>query len=226
MTSPSQQGLWDGWHERAHSADPEPVHRDFVDEFLSQLPPPHGDRPLLELGCGQGHDALYVADRGYAVRALDLSPIAIEQANRNREAHRDGEVEFLRHDTAEPLPFQAETFEGIYSYLALHYFDDVTTRAVFGELRRVMRPGGTLAFCVKSTSDLLFGKGDLLEPDMYCLNGHVRHFFDRRYAADLLRSWEVVRIRESRGRYRDARPSALLQVIARRPPVAGAVATD
>ncbi|GAA3794176.1 hypothetical protein GCM10022226_11880 [Sphaerisporangium flaviroseum] len=221
---PSQQGLWDAWHGQAHGPDAEPVHREFLDTFLSQLPPPDGAGPLLELGCGQGHDALYVAGCGYSVRALDLSPAAIERANDNLGAHPDADVRFLQHDTAMPLPFQDEAFDGIYSYLALHYFDDSTTRSVFSELRRVIHPGGTLAFCVKSVRDPLFGKGDLLEPEMYSLDGHVRHFFDPRYATGLLRTWEALRITESRGRYLDSRPSGLLQVIARRPADEGVAA--
>ncbi|MEU8268321.1 methyltransferase domain-containing protein [Sphaerisporangium sp. NPDC049002] len=228
MTSvPSQRGLWDAWHAHARGADAEPVHREFIDRYLFLLPRPGEARPLLELGCGQGHDALYVAGRGYSVNALDLSAAAVERANRNLEAHPGADAVFLQHDTAMPLPFGGEAFDGVYSYLALHYFDDSTTRAIFVELHRVLRPGGTLAFCVKSVSDPLYGKGDMLEPDMYSLNGHVRHFFDRRYAADLLRSWDAVRITESQGHYLDsAAPSGLLQVIARRPSSAGAVATD
>ena len=34
----------------------------------------------LDLGCGQGRNALWLAERGFTVTGLDLSPVAIEQA--------------------------------------------------------------------------------------------------------------------------------------------------
>lgn len=35
---------------------------------------------VLELGCGQGRNAIYLAGRGYSVDAVDFSPEAITQA--------------------------------------------------------------------------------------------------------------------------------------------------
>ncbi|MEU8173224.1 methyltransferase domain-containing protein [Microbispora hainanensis] len=216
MSAPNQRPLWDAWHEPSHSPDAEPVHREFIDAFLAELPPDAD--PLLELGCGQGHDALYVAGRGHCVYALDFSPVAIEQATRNLRAYPGLDVDLLQHDIAEALPFADGAFGGIFSYLSLHYFDDSTTRSVFREIHRVARPGGILAFCVKSVRDPLFGLGTLLGPDMYSLNGHVRHFFEPQYATGLVDGWELVHIEEKRGRYLDsATRSVLLQVIARKP---------
>jgi hypothetical protein len=77
-------------------------------------------------------------------------------------------------------------------------------------------PHGILAFCVKSAQDPLYGKGTRVAPDMYSLDGHVRHFFSREYATDLLRAWEILRMTECFGGYLDSSAqSGLLQVIAR-----------
>jgi hypothetical protein len=38
----------------------------------------------------------------------------------------------------------------------------------------------------KSTDDRLYGKGIELEPDMFDMDGHVRHFFSEAYARELL----------------------------------------
>jgi methyl halide transferase len=37
---------------------------------------------VLELGCGTGTNAILLAERGFEVTAVDLSPLAIEQAKR------------------------------------------------------------------------------------------------------------------------------------------------
>jgi tellurite methyltransferase len=39
-------------------------------------------RPVLDIGCGQGRHALYLADNGFTVDALDPSAVAIEQVAR------------------------------------------------------------------------------------------------------------------------------------------------
>ena len=38
----------------------------------------------------------------------------------------------------------------------------------------------------KATNDAIFGKGEKLEPDMYELNGHVRHFSSEAYVRSLI----------------------------------------
>jgi len=42
----------------------------------------------LELGCGTGTDALWLAKQGFEVTAYDISPIAIEMANKNAEENK------------------------------------------------------------------------------------------------------------------------------------------
>lgn len=215
---PDQRGLWDFWHAAPHDPDPEPLHRRFTERFIEKLPPAAEGSPILELGCGQGHDAVLIASYGYSVCGLDFSAVAVEQARKSGESHPGLKIGFLRHDTADPLPFRTGAFGGVYSYLSLHYFTDSVTRRVFREIGRVLRPGGIFAFCVKSTSDPLWGKGIRLERDMFSLDGHVRHFFDRDYVRCLLASWGILLLEEHRAGYlRSNSLSGMLHVIARRP---------
>jgi SAM-dependent methyltransferase len=68
----------------------------------------------------------------------------------------------------------------------LHYYRDAVTRAVFTEIRRVLAPGGLLLFACKSPQDPAWGRGVEIEPDLFDLNGKVRHFFSEAYARSLL----------------------------------------
>ncbi len=70
--------------------------------------------------------------------------------------------------------------------MSIHYFDDETTSRIFGEIHWVLRPSGRFYFACKSVEDPLFGKGVQIAPDMYELDGQIRHFFSADYAFELL----------------------------------------
>ena len=86
------------------------------------------------------------------------------------------------------MPFRDRAFDAVYARLSLHYFPDAVTRQMFGEIRRVLRPDGMLAFMCKSTADPLYGEGNQIEPDMFLRDGKVRHFFSEAYARECLRA--------------------------------------
>jgi SAM-dependent methyltransferase len=138
---------------------------------------------VLELGCGNGADAAYLSKRGHAVIATDLSEYAIRTA---QAIYQDENLKFQRQDLRERFAFETSFFDVVYARLSLHYFSDAVTRAIVGEVGRVLRPGGQFVFMCKSTHDPLYGKGELLAPRTYCHEGHIRHFFDITYTADLL----------------------------------------
>ena len=53
-------------------------------------------------------------------------------------------------DLNRPLPFPADRFTGIFTEHRLEHFDDLRLRAVLGEARRVLRPGGRIHIVVPS----------------------------------------------------------------------------
>ena len=58
---------------------------------------------VLDLGCGEGGDALWLAERGWAVTAVDISSTALSRAR--EEADRRGlVVDWVQQDLADPLP--------------------------------------------------------------------------------------------------------------------------
>ena len=70
-----------------------------LEQRVRDLPPGRA----LDLGCGEGADALWLAERGWAVTAVDISATALERAR--AEAQRRGRtVEWVRQDLADSLP--------------------------------------------------------------------------------------------------------------------------
>lgn len=213
---PDQEEFWNRWHETRRE-DPDPVHPEFRQRFQALLPEPSGSA-ILEIGCGQGADAFAFGAAGYRVDATDFAENAIRAARVALPDALAGKVSLRRVDATGPLPFADGRYAAVYAYLSLHYFDDATTRDVFAEICRVLRPAGLFGFTVKSVNDRLYGLGDRIGPDMYCRDGHVRHFFSQPYARRLLRGWKVLSMVERQGSYVGARGiDTFLAVIARRP---------
>jgi cyclopropane fatty-acyl-phospholipid synthase-like methyltransferase len=95
---------------------------------------------VLDVGCGTGENALYLAERGFAATGVDGAPTAIRKARAKAKA-RGLEASFEVADALDlsmPKPFDTVIDSGLF-----HVFSD-EDRARFTEsLRRVIRPGGT-----------------------------------------------------------------------------------
>jgi SAM-dependent methyltransferase len=96
----------------------------------------------LDVGCGPGALTAILAERLGAdrVAACDPSPPFVAAC-----AERLPTVD-VRHGRAEDLPFDADSFDHALAQLVLHFVSE-PDRAV-AEMRRVVRPGGTVAACV------------------------------------------------------------------------------
>jgi SAM-dependent methyltransferase len=214
---PEQRTFWDSWHRKRGASGADKVHVELRELFLRNLPSEPYPCRILDLGCGQGHDVAAMFRAGHRVTGIDFSPDAIRQARRKIPFWRRRQVELRVHDLAEPMPFPDRTFDGAFSHLALHYFHDEATRAIFSEIRRVLRPHGVLVFSVKSVDDPYYGDGERLGENIFNRKGHVRHFFDDAYVKDLLDGWIVDSTHNYRGHYASSRPSAFIRAVARRP---------
>jgi SAM-dependent methyltransferase len=154
-----------------------------------------GVRSILELGCGTGNDAARLADEGYSVTAVDLSGEAIGHAR----ARFGSMVRFMVADMTERLPFPDGDFDAVMSNVAMHMFPDGATRAVFAEVRRLVRPGGLFLFHVNALEDRPLRARWLpareLEPDYVAEeSGQTMHFFSEAYLHELLGEWRELNL--------------------------------
>lgn len=115
---------------------------------------------VLDIGSGSGVVTLEAAGRlsdGGLVTGVDLSDGMLEFAGRKaRERALDGRVRFTRMD-AEALEFSDRSFDAVLSLYALRHFPD--PRRALHEMRRVLRPGGTVVVGVGSGPMLFSSQG-------------------------------------------------------------------
>jgi len=107
-------------------------------------------RRVLEIGCGLGTDGAQFAKAGADYVGVDLTGAAVELARRNFSA-RGLRAEFLTVD-AEQLPFRADSFDHVYSFGVIHHTPYPAT--VVDEIRRVLRPGGTVTVMVYNRTSI------------------------------------------------------------------------
>jgi malonyl-CoA O-methyltransferase len=109
------------------------VARQLLDHFTT----PPGST-VLDLGCGTGAATAHLSN-SHSVIALDLAEGMLQYA-RSRVADSRGEVRWLCGD-AESLPLADESIDAVFSSLAVQWCEN--PGAVFTELSRVLRPGGS-----------------------------------------------------------------------------------
>jgi ubiquinone/menaquinone biosynthesis C-methylase UbiE len=107
----------------------------FLNRALSQRTP----HRVLEIACGPGR--LTAAMRGYRLGvAVDSSAEMLETAQ-HRMNGSAGPWSFLRTD-AFTLPFQAQSFDAVYTLRFVRHFQAEDRQRLYGEIRRVLRPRG------------------------------------------------------------------------------------
>jgi SAM-dependent methyltransferase len=133
-----------------------PLDRAFLDAFVERC----AGGPIADIGCGPGHVARYLAERGANVIGVDLSPEMIAEARACHPA-----IAFHVGDMF-ALPPEIAELAGIVAFYAIVHTP--TDRLPFREFHRVLAPGGLAAIAFHAGSqtvhvDDLFGVATSLE---------------------------------------------------------------
>ncbi|MEV0523228.1 class I SAM-dependent methyltransferase [Streptomyces sp. NPDC050439] len=113
-----------------------------VNPLLAETVSPLNPGVALDLGCGAGGDAIWLARQGWQVTAVDISTTAVERVReRARELGIADRVTAERHDLAESFP------AGRFDLVSAQYFHtplQLPRARVLRTAARALRPGGLL----------------------------------------------------------------------------------
>ena len=109
------------------------------------------NRDVLEIGVGLGADHQRFADAGARLTGVDLTERAVAHTGQRLAAF--GLHSHLQTADAENLPFDAESFDIVYSWGVLHHSPN-TAKAV-DEVWRVLKPGGSARVMIYHTHSMV-----------------------------------------------------------------------
>ncbi|RSN55524.1 SAM-dependent methyltransferase [Amycolatopsis sp. WAC 04182] len=122
--------FWDDLHERRAAETPK------VNARLAEIAGPLAPGTALDLGCGGGGDAVWLAARGWRVTAVDISGAAVRSLRARGEP-----ITALRVDLAEDFP------DGTFDLVSAQYFHtpfELDRARVLRTAAGSVNPGGLL----------------------------------------------------------------------------------
>ncbi len=110
----------------------------------------------IDLGCGTGNYALYLAERGFEMTGVDNSPSAIKIARENARK-RNLKCDFQVMDVLRDFKKIQWNFDFVYDWLLLHHIYPKKRRSYCENVSKILNPGGTYLSVCFSEEDRQFG---------------------------------------------------------------------
>lgn len=128
---------------------------------------------LIELGCGNGRDALFFSNQlGINVIAIDQCKAEIARLN---NAKSNNSLQFVAADFSKYQPKERPRY--VYSRWTMHAIDVKTERRTLEWVGRELVRGGKLLIEARSIKDDLYGVGEKVGDNAY-ITDHYRRFID------------------------------------------------
>jgi SAM-dependent methyltransferase len=170
-----------GWENYYRWVEGRELRQVFVDSLpLLPDPTPVRDRVAVDLGCGDGKEALVLLERGWTVLAVDGAPEGIA---RLLDAVPPDAAERLTTKVASFAEVELPAADLVYAGFSLPFCDPEDFGSVWSRIVEAVRPGGLFAGNFFGPRDTWFGT-----PDMT--------FHSRDEVEGLVADFDVVSVRE------------------------------
>ena len=150
--------------------------------------PPGGT--LLDVGCGEGADSVYLARKGFSVTALDRNAGWLRRLRRYC-AGEDVPPMTIRHRNVVTYDYPRNAFDAVISILAVCCMKRSDVARLIPKLRRTVKPGGIVVMSARN----------YLDPEYhdYCRDGccvEANTFRNQDYCCNFIYFLERARLRE------------------------------
>ena len=162
-----------------------------------------GCKEVLDLGCGKGRHALFLAELGFNVTAVDLSPEGVDQLQAAaKKRNLDGSITILVCDMLS-IPFEENSFDAVLGFHSLYHTDYAGLKTVVEKITGVLRESGRLYITFNSKSNPSFQAVDNEVVDEYTIIRHygmedgIPHtFLDYDDIIELLADYQILKIQQ------------------------------
>jgi len=163
------------FYHQLYSNRSEKEARDFIDVLLDELTPP-ANASMLDLGCGAGRHAKYLASKAFKVTGLDLSASSIRTAKKF-----ESNLHFARHDMRNP--FGKNSFDYVFNFFtSFGYFkNEEENHQVIRNVYDALKPGGLLVLDYLNV--VVAGQGQLAQEtkEIDGIVYHITRWMDEKF---------------------------------------------
>ena len=162
---------WENFYSKQNAELKPSLFARFVVENFAQ-----GKKNLIELGCGNGRDAIFFANEGFSVSAIDQCEGEIEFLKSKYKNLPD--IDFLCDDFTKLK--DSEKFDIIYSRFTLHSITADCEKRLLPWVYKNLAVGGFFCVEVRGKKNEIYQKGEPVEgeKDAFIYNDHFRRFLD------------------------------------------------
>lgn len=143
--------IWDGIEEGSKWLTPEPDVKRWTEGLASGA-------SILDLGAGVGRHALSLQAAGFDITALDAAQEGLAEIDKAQA----GVTTILGR--MDDLPFEDGAFDHVLSWNVIYHGDETILLNTIGEVRRVLKPGGTFMLTMLSKRRLWIDREKLNGP--------------------------------------------------------------
>ena len=144
---------------------------------------------IIELGSGNGRDAVYFARHKLNVVAIDQSTSGVDIEKNNLIDEDNKYLHLQANDFVSEDYSKYGSIYAFYSRFTLHSITKIDEDVLLPNIYNNLNLGGLFCIEVRTTRDPLFGEGKLSEENTFINNNHKRRFIDtdkfRKQVADL-----------------------------------------
>jgi len=151
-------------------------------QYTEQAVALHNGNKALDLGCGEGHDAIYLASNHYQVDAIDISPVALQRMMERADIN-SRKISPVEQDIS-TITLQ-DSYDIIVSYGFLHFAGKDNYQQYIQHLKDHTHPGGIHAF---------YTFGDV--GNFHDIGIDEFWFPNQQSLADLYQDWNIIKTEE------------------------------